>query len=377
MKTYQILILGPGGVGKTRATITLMGILRTLGFETSEIKPWSEDMVTTSNYIIHNFTIPKGYFPGIEEELKVVIVDLGGQFKYQDSWIKFANDTDAIVTAVDITRKSTLQQMALMLPQDMLKEVPVRLIVNKGDLFYDFYNSIEEITNHIESRIQQTKALNLVEYSVPYRGEENFIFNSKVHKYGDIIDVMRPLEVDDQNNLSLKMGDLEAIVAQAFQIALPDLNEHNSFLFGREFTLQAFNLLYKMIDADSSLLSDDIIEQAHLEAPPFISWGSDPDSTMPVDVLSHEIINKAVSSMMMEDKDLWIMVKRLKSQGYNIDVDDERSWSLTSANQFEEDPELPYKPMHKAILPPFFINKIIEYNKKKESKLDEEEDYFV
>lgn len=375
--TYQIIILGPGGVGKTKGTITLMNILQNLGFETSEVKPWSESMVTTSNYVIHNFTIPVGYFPDIHDELHIVVYDLGGQFKYREHWIKFASETDGIISTVDLTRKTTLHQMSIMLPKEIMKDVPVRLIVNKADLYADFSSNIENIANHIDSRLQQTKAIGMVDYSVIYRGEENFVFNSKIYRYGDRIQVMRPLMLDDNNNQSIKMGDLEAIVSQAFKMAMPNLTEHNSYLFGREFTLQAFNIMYEMIDSSSTLLSDDIIEQAHLEAPPFISWGSDPDSFMPLEVLTEEIIRQAVKSMIIGEEDLWAMVKKLRRQGYNIDIDDEKSWSLTSAIVFEDNPNLPYKPMHKAILPPYFIHKMIEYNKRKESGLDDDEDYFV
>ncbi|MHA2248892.1 MAG: GTPase domain-containing protein [Candidatus Kariarchaeaceae archaeon] len=373
--TYQIIVLGPGGVGKTKGTITLMNILQNLGFRTSEVKPWSEDMVTTSNYVIHNFTVPDDYFQEFDEPFYIVLFDLGGQFKYREHWLKFASETDAIISVVDITRKTTLQQMAIMLPQGIMKDVPVRLIVNKGDLYLDFLNNLDTIADHIHSTIQQTKALGMVNYSVLYRGEENFVFNSKVYKYGDRITIMRPLSTDESGNKSIKMGDLEAMVAQAFIVALPNLNEHNSYLFGREFTLQAFNIMYELIDSSSTLLSDDIVEQAHLEAPPFISWGSDPDSFMPLDILTPEIINQSVKSMLIEDQDLWAMVKRLRRQGYNIDVDDERSWSLTSAILQDENPDVPYKPMHKAILPPFFIKKMIDYSLTKSS--DNEEEYFV
>ncbi|MHA2402943.1 MAG: Rab family GTPase, partial [Candidatus Kariarchaeaceae archaeon] len=282
--TYQIIVLGPGGVGKTKGTTTLLGILQNLGFRTSDVKPWSEDLVTTSSYVIHNFTIPNSYFKDFDNDFHIVLYDLGGQFKYREHWQKFAKDTDAIVSVVDLTRKTTLQQMAIMLPKGIMQDVPVRLIVNKGDLYRDFNHNVETVATHIDSRIQQVRALNTVDYNVMYRGEENFIFNSKIYRYGDRIEVMRPLELDDQDNLAIKMGDLESIVAQAFKAALPQLTEHNSYLFGREFTLQAFNLLYELIDQSSTLLSDDIIEQAHLEAPPFISWGSDPDSMMPIDV---------------------------------------------------------------------------------------------
>jgi small GTP-binding protein len=375
--TYQIIVIGPGGVGKTKGTTSLMNILQNLGFDTSEVKPWNESMVTTSNYVIHNFVIPGKYFPDISEPLNISLVDTGGQFKFREQWIKFAKDSDGIVSTVDLTRKTTLQQMAIMLPQDIMKDVPVRLIVNKGDLYSDFIANVDNIASHIDSRLQQVKAMNTVDYTVVYRGEENFIFNSKIYKYGDMINVMRPLIVDENENSSIKMGDLESVVAQAFKMALPNLSDHNSYLFGREFTLQAFNLLYELIDTTSTLLSDDIIEQAHLEAPPFISWGSDPDSTMPMDVLNYDIIKRSVESMIIDDKDLWKMVKRLRRTGFNIEVDDENSWSLTSAMIFEDDPNIPYKPMHKAILPPFFIQKMIDYSKKKEEEIKAEEEYFV
>ncbi|MHA2169041.1 MAG: Rab family GTPase, partial [Candidatus Kariarchaeaceae archaeon] len=215
--TYQIIVLGPGGVGKTKGTTTLLGILQNLGFRTSDIKPWSEDLVTTSSYVIHNFTIPNSYFKDFDNDFHIVLYDLGGQFKYREHWQKFAKDTDAIVSVVDLTRKTTLQQMAIMLPKGIMQDVPVRLIVNKGDLYRDFNHNVETVASHIDSRIQQVRALNTVDYNVMYRGEENFIFNSKIYRYGDRIEVMRPLELDDQDNLAIKMGDLESIVAQAFK----------------------------------------------------------------------------------------------------------------------------------------------------------------
>ena len=177
--TYQIIILGPGGAGKTKGTNTLLNILQTLGFHTSEIKPWTETMVTTSSYVIHNFTVPKGYF-GNEEALKISIYDMGGQFKYRDMWKMHAEDTDAIVAVVDMTRKTTLKQIPLMLPKGIMEGVPVRLIVNKADLYTEFAGKSEMIANQLYAMFQQTLSSGMVDYIVSYKGEEKFIFNSKI-----------------------------------------------------------------------------------------------------------------------------------------------------------------------------------------------------
>ena len=106
--TYKIIVLGPGGVGKTKGTTTLIEILQSIGFETSWVKPWTEDMVTTSNYVVHNFTIPNNYFGEIKKELYVSVYDLGGQFKFEEMWLMHAYDTDALVVTVDMTRRTTL-----------------------------------------------------------------------------------------------------------------------------------------------------------------------------------------------------------------------------------------------------------------------------
>jgi hypothetical protein len=122
------------------------------------------------------------------------------------------------------------------------------------------------------------------------------------------------------------------------------------------------------------MLTDDLIESAHTEAPPFISWGNDPEVLVPMGTLNYDIIKQAVDSMLIEDNDLWQMVVQLRDQGYNINIQDEQSWSLTSATIYEDNPNVNYKPMHKAVLPPYFIRNMIQYNKQKTAA---EEDFFV
>lgn len=372
--TYQIIVLGPGGVGKSIGTNTLMVILKSLGFETSEVKPWTEAMVTTSSYVIHNFTIPANYFEQFKSPLKVVVYDLGGQFKYKEMWKLHAEDTDAIVAVVDMTRRTTLLQIPIMLPKGTMEGIPVRIIVNKADLFADFTRSTENIANQILATIQQTQSSGIVDYSVKYKGTEKFVFNGKVYRYGETISIMRQLEKDELGTVMIKISDLEALVAHAFRIAMPNITEHNSFLFGREFTLQAFDAIYQKEISAVSMLTDELIEMAHNEAPPFISWGNDPDVALPLWELKHDVITSAVNAMLIEEDSLWKMIEKLREAGYNIDVQDDTSWALTSAMLFEENPEVNYKPMHKAVLPPYFIHQMVEYSKKKDAA---EEEFFV
>ena len=370
--TYQIIILGPGGVGKTKGTNTLLNILQTLGFQTSEVKPWTEAMVTTSSYVIHNFTIPPSYFSQIDQALKISIYDMGGQFKYKEMWSMHAEDTDAIVAVVDMTRKTTLKQIPLMLPQGLMEGVPVRLIVNKADLYTEFSTQSEQVANQLYAVFQQTISSGLVDYVIQYKGEEKFVFNSKIYRYGDQLQVMRELTSDEFGNLAIRMSDFEVIAAKAFKQALPEITMHNAYLFGREFSLLTFDILYSSEDND--MLGDELIETAHNEAPPFLSWGSDPDVLVPIGLLTSEVVKKTVDSMLIDENDLWAMVERLQAQGYNIDVSDERSWALTSAMLLDEDHTVNYKPMHKAVLPPYFIQKMVEYSKQKD---DDDEDFFV
>jgi len=358
-------------VGKTKGTNTLLNILQSLGFQTSEVKPWTEAMVTTSSYVIHNFTIPKGYF-GNDAKLKISIYDMGGQFKYKEMWQMHAEDTDAIVAVVDMTRKTTLKQIPLMLPQGIMEGIPVRLIVNKADLYTEFSNKSEEVANQIFAILQQVKSMGMVDYAVSYKGEEKFVFNSKIYRYGDQVPVMRPLTTDDFGNMAAHIADFEVIIAAAFRQALPDITEHNAYLFGREFALLVFDVLYS--NEENDMLSDDLIESAHNEAPPFLAWGNDPEVLVPLGLLDAETILKTVNTMLIDEHDLWTMVERLQQQGYNIDVGDEKSWALTSAMLFDEDDDVNYKPMHKAVLPPYFIKKMVEYS---ESKDDDDEDFFV
>lgn len=372
--TYQIIVIGGGGVGKTMGTNTLMVILKSLGFETSDVKPWTESMVTTSSYVIHNFTIPANYFEEFDHSIKIVIYDLGGQFKYKEMWKLHTEDTDAIVTVVDMTRMTTLLQMPIMLPKGLMEGVPVRLIVNKADLFSEFTKNIPVIADHIFATIEQTKTLGIVDYSVKYKGTEKFVFNSKIYRYGDEISILRKLEKDQFDNLIIRIGDLEALIARAFTKALPKITEHNSFLFGREFTLQAFDVIYKKEISENSMLTDELLEMAHNEAPPFISWGVDPEVTLPLWEMTNDVIVEAVNAMMIEEDKLWTMIERLREAGYNIDIADEKSWALTSAMLFEDNPNVNYQPMHKAVLPPYFIAQMVAYNKKKQ---EEDEEFFV
>lgn len=369
--TYQIIILGPGGAGKTKGTNTLLSILDTLGFQTSEIKPWNEAMVTTSSYVIHNFTIPKNYFDN-NTALKISVYDMGGQFKYKQMWKMHAEDTDAIVAVVDMTRKTTLKQIPLMLPKGIMEGVPVRLIVNKADLYTEFSSKTEAIANQVYSTIQRAMASSMVDYNVVYKGEEKFIFNSKIYRYADTISVMRPMVQDEYGNTASRIADFEVLVASAFKQALPNTTDHNANLFGREFSLLLFDVLYS--DETNDMLSDELIESAHNEAPPFLSWGNDPDVLIPVSLLTQDVVRRTVESMLIDDDDLWKMVQRLQGMGYNIDVADERSWALTSAMLFDENPNVNYQPMHKAVLPPYFIKKMVDYSANKE---EDEEDFFV
>ncbi|MHA2502730.1 MAG: GTPase domain-containing protein [Candidatus Kariarchaeaceae archaeon] len=369
--TYQIIILGPGGVGKTKGTNTLLNILQSLGFQTSEIKPWNEAMVTTSSYVIHNFTVPPNYFPGLEEEIKIAIYDMGGQFKYRDMWRMHAEDTDAIVTVVDMTRKTTLKQIPLMLPKGMMEGIPVRLIVNKADLYTDFAAKAEAIAGNIIAIIEQAVSANMVDYGVQYKGEEKFLFNSQIYRYGDQVDVVRHLTTDQFGNVSARMADFEVIAAAGFRTAMPEITLHNAYLFGREFALLIFEILYA---DEGGKLSDDLIESAHHEAPPFISWGQDPDVFIPVGLLTYDHVLQTVKNMLIDDEDLWAMVEKLQATGFNIDVGDERSWALTSAMIFDAIEGVNYKPMHQAVLPPYFIRKMVEYSQQKD---EGDEDFFV
>lgn len=369
--TYQIIVLGPGGAGKTKGLNTLLSILSQLGFQTSEVKPWTEAMVTTSSYVIHNFTVPMNYFDN-EKPIKTVVLDMGGQFKYKEMWRMHAEDTDAIVAVVDMTRKTTLKQIPLMLPKGLMEDVPVRLIVNKADLYTDFAAKTEAIANQVYAAFQQVMTSGVVDYVVQYKGEEKFVFNSKVYRYGDSVPVMRQLVQDQFGNIAARMADFEVVAAKAFKQALPDITIHNAYLFGREFSLLVFDVLYS--NESNNMLSDELIENAHNEAPPFLSWGTDPDVLVPVEELSPNVILKTVSAMLIDENDLWAMVERLQQMGYNIDVGDERSWALTSAMLFEENPNVNYKPMHKAVLPPYFIRKMVDYSNQKQ---DDEEDFFV
>ncbi len=370
--TYQVIILGPGGVGKTRGTGALLKILSSRGFTTSEVKPWTEEMVVTSNYVIHNFIVPRNYFPDIDESLNISLYDMGGQFKYRDMWINLAEDTDAIIVCVDVTRKNTLKQVPLMLPKGIMQNVPVRLIVNKADLYADFSAYADQISVAIYKIIQAAVEEGLVNYKIKYRGTSLFTFGEKEYKYGDIIHVLRPLEIDKDGDASIKLADFEVITALAFKELIPNITEHNGNLFGREFTLQMFDVIYSWLHQTTTILDDDMIMTAHMEAPPFISWAEDPEIFLPkVNKISLNAIKKCVNSMLIEDTDLLEMIKDLREQGYNLDANDRHTWEFTSAHIMQEDPDLTYKPINKAMMPPYFIKAMIEYSESKE-----EDDYF-
>lgn len=79
----------------------------------------------------------------------------------------------------------------------------------------------------------------------------------------------------------------------------------------------------------------------------------------------------AVERMLIEDEDIIGMVQSLREQGYNLDITDSNNWALSSAQILQEDPELNYKPINKAMLPPFFVRYMIEYNLKKDQNSPE------
>ncbi|MCY3412225.1 MAG: GTPase domain-containing protein [Candidatus Heimdallarchaeota archaeon] len=374
-KTYQAIILGPGGVGKTRGCNALMHILKSLGFRTSEVKPWTEDLVVTSNYVIHNAVIPANYFPGIPYNLQLVIYDMGGQFKYKEMWKSLAEDTDAIIAVVDMTRSNTLKQIPLMLPTGIMEGVPVRLVVNKADLYADFSRDTEKIAHSIFNKLQKTVSNGVVNYRITYRGDGNFIFAGWQYRYGDIINVSRNLKFDNEGNAAMRLADFEVVCAEAFKEVLPELSDHNGNLFGREFTLQIFNIVYSWMTKSVDVLSEDILIGSHLEAPPFIAWGEDPDAEIPkVNKLTREAILTGVQRMLIEENDMMDMVIKLRTQGYNFNIDDRLSWDFTSAFITDEDPSLTYKPINKAFMPPYFIKSMIEYAEAKETG---EESYFI
>jgi GTPase SAR1 family protein len=375
-KTYQIIVLGPGGVGKTKGTLMMMKIFNQLGFRTSEVKPWSEDLVVTSNFVIHNIKIPKKYFPDHDLDLNLSVYDIGGQFKYKTMWKDLAEDTDAIVVIVDTTRKNTLKQVPLMLPKGIMAGVPVRLIVNKADLYGEFSNNADDFATTIHEGIRKAIADEGVYYEVKYRGDKEFEFSGKKYKYGDMIEVVRPLERNSLRELTIKLADIEIIAARAFKEVLPSLSEHNCYLFGREFTLQLFDIVYSYINQTDSALTDEVIELAHFEAPPFISWGQDPQGNIPrIDHIKFDAIREAVENMLITEKDIVDMVQKLRKQGYNLDINDDRNWALSSCQIQEDDPDVTYKPINKAMLPPYFVRMMVDYGTKKDT--EREESYFV
>lgn len=374
-KVYQIIILGPGGVGKTRGTSALLNILNARGFYTSEVKPWNESMVVTSNYVIHNFIVPANYFPDITEPLNVAIYDMGGQFKYKEMWESLAQDTDAIVVCVDVTRKNTLKQVPLMLPKGIMEGVPVRLIVNKADLYTEFLSMIDPVSDAIYQIIQATVDEGLVNYKMVYRGDQKFKFMGKEYKYGETIHVVRGLEEDPSGDYSIRLADFEVIAALAFKSVIPNITDHNGNLFGREFTLQIFDVIYSWLNQTSTILDDEMIMTAHMEAPPFISWGEDPKIFLPkINKISLDAIKSCVSSMLIEDSDLLDMINNLRHKGYNLDPEDGNTWAFTSAHVLDENPNYTFKPINKAMIPPYFIKMMIDYSDTKD-ELDED-DYF-
>lgn len=362
-ETYQIIVLGPGGVGKTKGTHMLIQYLSSIGLQTSEVKPWSEDLVVTSNYVIHNFILPEGYFPNHPNSMNISIYDMGGQFKYKDMWKKLADDTDGILVVVDMTRKTTLQQVPLMLPKGIMENVPVKLLVNKADLYTSFARSVDALTDAMYSYFNQAIDDTGIYYDLKYRGENPFNFQGQIFKYGDLISVLRHFEMDETGNFLIRLADLEIIAARAFKSVLPNLTEHNAALFGREFTLQLFDVVYSWLEQTDTVLTDDIIMLAHMEAPPFISWGDDPDVVIPkFNKITKEAIKTVIQAMLIEDKDVVDMVEHLQNLGYNLNINKEEAWSLTSAQITQEDPSVPYKPINKKMITPSFIKMMLDYN---------------
>ncbi|MCY3413564.1 MAG: GTPase domain-containing protein [Candidatus Heimdallarchaeota archaeon] len=375
VQTYQIIILGPGGVGKTKGTHALMSILNSMGYRTSDIKPWSEDMVVTSNFVIHNFIIPSSAeWTGVNEDLKVVLYDMGGQFKYKEMWLSLAEDTDGIICVCDMTRKSTLKQIPLMLPYRMMEGVPIRLIVNKADLYVEFSNKARAVAQEIHRLFQEVLLTGFVNYSVTYRGKGIFHYNNRNYKYGDTIHIFRRLEKDKFGDLSIRLCDFEVIAGLAFKTVMPDITEHNANLFGREFMIQMFPLVSKMIMNQSVGLTDSLLIEAHAEAPPFIAWGQDPSAFIPkLNKISLELILDGVQNMLIEDQDLLSMIDFLKKEGHNMNNADQDVFAMTSSYIDQEIPDLSYKPINLAMLTPPYIQDLIVYSYNKVS----ESDFFI